>query len=257
MVAWPLLGAVPRGDGTVDFHVWAPPRRHVAVRIAGRDYGMERVGGGLFAATIPASVGDDYRLVLDGELALPDPCSRFQPEGIRGPSRVVGVPRVERLGLSLEELVVYELHVGAFTAQGTFDAIASRLPELRELGVTAIEVMPIATFPGDRNWGYDGVYTSAPHPAYGGPEGFARLVAAAHDAGLGVILDVVYNHIGPGSDASAACASGRSRMRSCGCATTASTGCGSMPSTLCMTTASRTSSPSSLLACTPSIRACS
>ena len=204
MVAWPLLGAVPRGDGTVDFHVWAPARRHVAVRLGGRDHGMERVGGGLFAATISASLGDDYRLVLDGELALPDPCSRFQPDGIRGPSRVVEVPRVERLGLPLDELVVYELHVGAFTQDGTFDAVASRLPELRDLGVTAIEVMPIATFPGSRNWGYDGVYSSAPHPAYGGPEGFAQMVAAAHDAGLGVILDVVYNHIGPGSDAIAA-----------------------------------------------------
>jgi maltooligosyltrehalose trehalohydrolase len=203
-VAWPLLGAVPRGDGTVDFHAWAPARRHVSVRLGGRDHGLERVQGGLFAATIPARPGDDYRLVLDGELSLPDPCSRFQPEGIRGPSRVVDVPRVERLGLQLEDLVVYELHVGAFTPEGTFDAVSARLPELRELGVTAIEVMPIATFPGDRNWGYDGVYTSAPHPAYGGPAGFARLVEAAHDAGLGVILDVVYNHIGPGSDAIAA-----------------------------------------------------
>jgi maltooligosyltrehalose trehalohydrolase len=204
MVAWPLLGAVPRGDGTVDFHVWAPARRHVSVRVGGRDHGMERVRGGLFAATIAADAGDDYRLVLDGEVALPDPCSRFQPDGIRGPSRVVDVPQVERLGLELEELVVYELHVGAFTPAGTFDAAATRLPQLRELGVTAIEVMPIATFPGDRNWGYDGVYTSAPHPAYGGPDGFARLVAAAHDVGLGVVLDVVYNHIGPGSDAIAA-----------------------------------------------------
>jgi maltooligosyltrehalose trehalohydrolase len=201
MVAWPLLGAVPRGDGTVDFHVWAPARRHVSVRIRGRDHGMERIRGGLFAATIAADPGDDYRLVLDGEVALPDPCSRFQPDGIRSPSRVVDVPHVERLGLELEELVVYELHVGAFTPTGTFDAAARRLPQLRELGVTAIEVMPIATFPGNRNWGYDGVYSYAPHPVYGGPDGFARLVTAAHAAGLGVVLDVVYNHIGPGSDA--------------------------------------------------------
>src|SRR5438067_9883001 len=204
MVAWPLLGAVPRGDGTVDFHVWSPARLHVSVRIGGRDHGMERVQGGLFAARIPASPGDDYRLVIDGELSLPDPCSRFQPEGIRGPSRVVDVPRVERRGLEREGLVVYELHVGALTPEGTFDAAAARLPQLRELGVTAIEVMPIATFPGNRNWGYDGVYTFAPHPVYGGPEGFARLVEAAHEAGLGVILDVVYNHIGPGSEAIAA-----------------------------------------------------
>src|SRR5439155_249956 len=176
MVAWPLLGAVPRGDGTVDFHAWAPARRHVSVRVGGRDHGMERVQGGLFAARVPGAAGDEYRLVLDGELSLPDPCSRFQPDGIRGPSRVVDAPHMDRLGLELEDLVVYELHVGAFTAEGTFDAVAARLPHLRELGVTAIEVMPIATFPGNRNWGYDGVYSCAPHPAYGGPDGFARPV---------------------------------------------------------------------------------
>ena len=95
--------------------------------------------------------------------------------------------------------MLYELHVGTFTAEGTFDAAIPRLRRLRELGVTAIELMPVATFPGERGWGYDGVYTSAPHPAYGGPDGLARLVDAAHAAGLGVVLDVVYNHIGPGS----------------------------------------------------------
>jgi maltooligosyltrehalose trehalohydrolase len=103
--------------------------------------------------------------------------------------------------LSLEDLVVYELHVGTFSAEGTFDGVVPHLGGLRELGVTAIELMPVATFPGDRGWGYDGVYAYAPHPAYGGPEGLARLVAAAHAEGLGVILDVVYNHLGPGSDA--------------------------------------------------------
>jgi maltooligosyltrehalose trehalohydrolase len=106
--------------------------------------------------------------------------------------------------LPLERLVIYELHVGTFSAEGTFDGVVPHLAALRELGVTAIEVMPVATFPGKRGWGYDGVYTSAPHPVYGGPEGFARLVDAAHREDLGVILDVVYNHIGPGSDAIAA-----------------------------------------------------
>ena len=154
----------------------------------------------------------------------------------------------------LEELVIYELHVGTFTAEGTFDAAAARLPELAELGVTAVELMPVATFPGERGWGYDGVLTYAPHRAYGGPHGLARFVDAAHAAGLAVILDVVYNHIGPGSEMrrrvrpvlhrplrhllgrrrsttrSAACASGRSRTPSTGSATTASTGCGSTPS---------------------------
>ena len=104
----------------------------------------------------------------------------------------------------LEELVLYELHVGTFSDEGTFDGVIPHLRGLRELGITAIEVMPVATFPGNRNWGYDGLYNFAPHPAYGGPEGLARLVDAAHREGLGVILDVVYNHIGPGSEAIAA-----------------------------------------------------
>ena len=111
------------------------------------------------------------------------------------------MPPAPRLGLSLDELVVYELHVGTFSAEGTFDGVVPYLGGLRELGVTAIELMPVATFPGDRGWGYDGVYAYAPHPAYGGPEGLARLVDAAHGEGLGVILDVVYNHIGPGAEA--------------------------------------------------------
>jgi maltooligosyltrehalose trehalohydrolase len=201
MQARPLLGAVPRDGGTVEFRVWAPEWRSVAVRVGDREHGLEPAADGFIAARVPAAPGDDYVFVLDGERALPDPCSRFQPSGIRGPSRVLEVPRGERLGLALDGLVVYELHIGAFTTQGTFDTAVERLPALRELGVTAVEVMPIATFPGNRNWGYDGVYTFAPHPIYGGPAGFARFVEAAHEAGLGVILDVVYNHIGPGSDA--------------------------------------------------------
>src|SRR3989440_711000 len=103
-----------------------------------------------------------------------------------------------------DELVLYELHIGTFSQEGTFEGAIPRLPALADAGVTAIEVMPIATFPGSRGWGYDGLYTFAPHPAYGGPEGFARLVDAAHAAGLGVILDVVYNHVGPGDEALAA-----------------------------------------------------
>src|SRR5207249_7682968 len=115
--------------------------------------------------------------------------------GIRGPSRAVDPARHEiRAGprLDLADLVVYELHVGTFTALGTFDAAARDLARLAELGVTAVELMPVATFPGNRGWGYDGVYLYAPHPAYGGPDGLARLVDAAHAAGLGVVLDVVY-----------------------------------------------------------------
>jgi len=202
MRSWPQLGAVTR-DGRVEARVWAPAARSVAVRIRGEEHPLEAEGEGFFAALVPGEPGDEYLVVADGR-AWPDPCSRFQPQGIRGPSQVVGVPRLRALGLELDDLVLYELHVGTFSEAGTFDGVVPRLAELRELGVTAIEVMPIATFPGERNWGYDGVYTYAPHPVYGGPEGFARLVRAAHDAGLGVVLDVVYNHIGPGSEAIAA-----------------------------------------------------
>jgi maltooligosyltrehalose trehalohydrolase len=150
-----------------------------------------------------AAAGDDYLFVVDGR-AWPDPCSRFQPAGVRGPSRIVDTAAF-RIATgprpTLEGLVLYELHVGTFTGEGTFDAIVPELARLRELGVTAIELMPVATFPGDRGWGYDGLYTFAPHPAYGGPDGLARLVDAAHREGLGVFLDVVYNHLGPGNEA--------------------------------------------------------
>jgi maltooligosyltrehalose trehalohydrolase len=188
----------------VEFRVWGPNAERVGVRVRGDDHALEPAGDGVWEAVVEARAGDDYWFVLDGE-AWPDPCSRFQPEGIRGPSQVVDSRFAwtdgDWAGLSLEELVLYELHVGTFTAEGTFDAVIPHLAGLRELGVTAIELMPVATFPGDRGWGYDGVYTWAPHRAYGGPEGLQRLVDAAHREGLGVVLDVVYNHIGPGSEA--------------------------------------------------------
>jgi maltooligosyltrehalose trehalohydrolase len=201
------FGAVPLEEGAVEFRVWAPAASRAAVRLHGADHQLAPVGDGVFAGEVFADPGDDYWFVLDGGDPLPDPCSRWQPEGVRGPSRVVDTaafsiaPGPE---LSLEELVLYELHVGTFTRQGTFDAAIAELPRLRELGITTIELMPVATFPGDRGWGYDGVYAYAPHPAYGGPAGLARLVDAAHRAGLGVFLDVVYNHLGPGSEAIAA-----------------------------------------------------
>jgi maltooligosyltrehalose trehalohydrolase len=187
--------------------VWAPGAESVAVRLNGTERALERAGDGTWAAELPADPGDDYLFALDGGAALPDPCSRFQPDGVRGPSRIVDTEAFEiRPGpeLALEELVLYELHVGTFSPEGTFDAAVPRLRELCELGVTAIELMPVATFPGNRNWGYDGLFNYAPHPVYGGAEGLARLVDAAHREGLGVILDVVYNHIGPGSEAIAA-----------------------------------------------------
>ncbi len=184
----------------MEFEVWAPKASSVAVRCNDNDRPLAR-DEGLWRGQAQARVGDDYLFVVDGQ-ALPDPCSRRQPEGVRGPSRVVEPARAAVWkGLSLDELVLYELHVGAFSDAGTFDGAIPHLRQLAELGVTAVEVMPIATFPGERGWGYDGLYAYAPHEAYGGPGGFTRFVDAAHREGLGVVLDVVYNHLGPGSEA--------------------------------------------------------
>jgi maltooligosyltrehalose trehalohydrolase len=194
------LGAVPRGDGTAEVCVWAPAAGSVLVR-SDEDVALERDG----ECWVGRFAGDDYLLVVDGE-SWPDPCSRWQPSGVTGRSRVLDSTAFEWSddgwdGVALAELVIYELHVGTFSEKGTLDGIVPRLPGLRELGVTAIELMPVATFPGERGWGYDGLYTYAVHPAYGGPHGLARLVDAAHAEGLGVILDVVYNHVGPGDEA--------------------------------------------------------
>ncbi|HJQ51668.1 MAG TPA: alpha-amylase family glycosyl hydrolase [Gaiellaceae bacterium] len=194
------LGAVPCDDGTVEVCVWAPGARSVAVR-SNEEVELEpedEFWVGRFA-------GDDYVVVVDGT-AWPDPCSRWQPQGVGGPSRVLDTSAFDWNdddwdGVALDDLVLYELHVGTFSEGGTFDGVSPRLRGLRELGVTAVELMPLATFPGSRGWGYDGLYTYAAHPAYGGPAGLARLVDAAHAEGLGVILDVVYNHVGPGDEA--------------------------------------------------------
>ena len=198
------FGAVPLAAGGVEFRVWAQSASRVAVRSGGADHPLEPDGDGVFAGEVPARVGDDYLYVLDGGDALPDPCSRQQPEGVRGPSRVLDTGAFEIAdgpALPLDDLVLCELHVGTFTPEGTFDAAIPRFAALRRLGVTAIELMPVATFPGHRGWGYDGLYIGAPHETYGGPAGLARLVDAAHREGLGVVLDAVYNHIGPGSEA--------------------------------------------------------
>ena len=196
------LGAVPDAAGEVEFRVWAPNASSVMLD-DGR--ALEPEDEGCHHRRL---VADDYRFVLDRGPALPDPCSRWQPEGLRGPSRVLDTRTfawsVDPVTVPREALVLYELHVGAFSREGTFDGVVQRLPELAALGVTAIELMPVATFPGERGWGYDGVLTYAPHRAYGGPEGLARLVDAAHAHGLAVLLDVVYNHVGPGSELLAA-----------------------------------------------------
>jgi maltooligosyltrehalose trehalohydrolase len=207
MSALPRLGAFPLDGGRCEFRVWAPNASTVAVRLGQSSVPgtcLAPVGEGIHEGIVGAAAGEDYLFVLDGGPGLPDPCSRFQPQGIRGPSRVVDTSRYETApgpAIDRDNLVVYELHVGTFSEEGTLDGVVPHLPSMRELGVTAVELMPVATFPGNRGWGYDGVYVSAVHPAYGGPDALARLVDAAHRERLAVILDVVYNHVGPGSEA--------------------------------------------------------
>jgi maltooligosyltrehalose trehalohydrolase len=142
-----------------------------------------------------------YLYRLDGEKERPDPASRFQPDGVHGPSQVIDPDfswsEPHWLGLALKDYVLYELHVGTFTPDGTFSAIIPHLDELKDLGITAVELMPVAQFPGNRNWGYDGVYPFAVQNSYGGPGGLRRLVDACHQRGLAVVMDVVYNHLGP------------------------------------------------------------
>lgn len=164
---------------------------------------MDRSSDGTFETVLDdVPAGTDYCFRLDGERDRPDPVSRHQPHGVHGPSRIVD-PRVFDwsdhgwTGIELPDLIFYEIHVGTFTAAGTFESIIERLPELRSLGITALELMPVAEFPGRRNWGYDVAHLYAPHSGYGGPEGLRRLVDAAHGEGLAVFLDVVYNHLGP------------------------------------------------------------
>jgi maltooligosyltrehalose trehalohydrolase len=192
------LGARPVETG-VEFRVWAPRAESVAVRLGDRETELSNAGYGVYEGAVEdASAGDDYKFVLGGGDAYPDPATRWQPEGLRGPSRVVGLHAVSPLAdaPALDEHVIYELHIGTFTPEGTFAAAARELPELAQLGVSAIEIMPVAEFPGRHGWGYDGVYLSAPQSSYGGPHELADLVRAAHEAGLAVILDVVYNHVG-------------------------------------------------------------
>jgi len=192
--------AVPGG---VEFRVWAPRATTVDVELGNVYVAMVRDGDGVWSATV-ADVAPDalYRFRIDGGGAFPDPYSRSQPEGPHGPSQIVD-PGAFRWtddgwpGLSPDGLVIYELHVGTYTAEGTFDALIGELDVLKRLGVTALELMPVAECPGSRNWGYDGVDLFAPSRNYGGPDGLRRLVDSAHQLGIGVILDVVYNHFGP------------------------------------------------------------
>jgi maltooligosyltrehalose trehalohydrolase len=192
-----VLGARPLNAEQTEFRVWAPQAQRIGLAIGGQEVSLQDAGHGVYETVAPVGPGTDYRFVVDGE-PLPDPCSRWQPEGLRGPSRVAPtIPAPAGFTAPAQaDLVIYELHVGTFSDEGTFDGAIPHLAALARLGVTAIEVMPVAEFPGARGWGYDGVYISSAQSSYGGPEGLSRLIAAAHDAGLAVILDVVYNHLG-------------------------------------------------------------
>ncbi len=202
--AWKLTrGATPIHGGT-RFSVWAPSASQVAVVVEGRgEHALESHGRGVFEGDVRGiGPGAEYRYRLNGKDAFPDPVSRSQPKGVHGPSRVIDPTAFlwtdsRWTGLEMADFIIYELHVGTFSSSGNFAGVAGHLAELKQLGVTAIEIMPVAEFPGARNWGYDGVHLYAPHSAYGGAEELRRLVNTAHGAGLAVILDCVYNHVGP------------------------------------------------------------
>src|SRR5271163_650 len=207
--AWPCrrlpIGAELQSRGGAHFRVWAPGCHEVAVEIEGLEpAALEPEPEGYFSLwSESARAGMHYRFRLDrGEAALPDPASRFQPGGPHGPSEIVdpdafawtdhtwrGVPR--------EQLIIYEMHIGTFTSEGSWEAASRELPALAELGITCLEIMPVAEFPGRFGWGYDGVDLFAPTRLYGRPDDFRHFVDRAHALGIAVILDVVYNHFGP------------------------------------------------------------
>jgi len=200
-------GALSLQDGSIRWRVWAPRAKQVELVLMEGDHRravpMQREERGFFHhGEANVAEGQRYAYCLDGGPERPDPCSLWQPDSVHGPSTVV---RPERFawtdrswrGLPRQDLVFYELHIGTFTPQGTFEAVIPRLSELRDLGITAVEIMPVAQFPGNRNWGYDGVLPYAVQNSYGGPYGLQKLVDACHAAGLAIFLDVVYNHLGP------------------------------------------------------------
>lgn len=200
-------GALFQKDGDVRWRVWAPYAERVDLALLDSNgratHAMKPEEGGYFSFEKErVQNGQRYAYRLNGGPDRPDPASRWQPDGISRPSAVLRLDEFQWSdagwnGIPRDALVFYELHVGTFTPEGTFDAVIPRLPALRELGVTAIEIMPVAQFSGTRNWGYDGVHPYAPQQSYGGPQGLQRLVDACHGCGLAVFLDVVFNHLGP------------------------------------------------------------
>ncbi|CAH5621986.1 malto-oligosyltrehalose trehalohydrolase [Enterobacter cloacae] len=190
------------GD-VVRFRVWAEGQQQLTLRLAERDLPMTAVGNGWFQIDVPGVThGTEYQFILQDGMAVPDPASRAQRGDVNGPSVVIDSGRYQPInpdwaGRPWEETVIYELHIGTFTPQGTFRAAIDKLPYLAELGITQLEVMPVSQFGGSRGWGYDGVLLYAPHSAYGTPEDFHAFIDAAHGLGLSVVLDIVLNHFGP------------------------------------------------------------
>ena len=192
-------------DGACDFTIWAPFAKDVEVQLVreNRVLKLDPNDQGYFRARVH-DIGHDslYFLRLDKKVHRGDPASRFQPEGVFGPSSIMDTSAFswddhEWRGVELKDYVLYELHVGVYTSSGTFDALCERIADLKALGVTAVEIMPVAQFSGTRNWGYDGVFPFAVQSSYGGPQGLQRFINACHCEGLAVVLDVVYNHLGP------------------------------------------------------------
>ena len=201
---WRLsYGATPLGDQGVRFRVWAPDVSSLSLRLSKRPPLAMHRDGEDFELVVPnAAPGDTYSFLFEDGRLRPDPVSRWQPEGVHGPSQVVDSDAFvwsdrDWQGIALSDFILYELHIGTFTPEGTFASAIPKLEHLKNLGVTAVELMPVGEFPGSRNWGYDQVDLYAPHSAYGGPDGLKTFVNACHQAGLAVILDVVYNHLGP------------------------------------------------------------
>jgi maltooligosyltrehalose trehalohydrolase len=200
------FGAFIQNDNTIHFKVWAPNAQQVEVNIHSpptKTISMTNEGDGIYTAVLenpPPQV--DYTYTLDGKIERPDPASHWQPHGIDSPSRVCAHHTYkwndqDWKGIDLREMIIYELHIGTFSPQGTFESVIDKIPHLKELGINTIELMPISTFSGKRNWGYDGVQLYAPQESYGGPFGLKLLIDTCHQHGIAVLLDVVYNHFGP------------------------------------------------------------
>lgn len=196
-------GAEYLASGEVRFRLWASGQKAVTLRLAGQDIAMTASGDGWFECQPgPVPAGSEYNFVLADGTVVPDPASRAQKRDVNGPSLVIDPTAYawknsDWQGRAWEETVFYELHVGTFTPEGTFSAAIKKLPYLAETGITAIEVLPVSQFGGDRGWGYDGVLLYAPHSAYGTPDDFKAFVDAAHGLGISVVLDIVLNHFGP------------------------------------------------------------